>query len=256
MTLLHGFRRLTIAATLGIAIGCGGANMATYTPVSEQTKFSADSLYSAARDAADQLKHQPRAADSQSHSLDTREKEVATSSIPRLSYKYSFHIETGGGLLAITAACTKNSATSEHTFHECGDDRPERVVQELATLKARILELAPKVEANTPDWGNFGKPEQPDGGAEPSAKKASAKKPSDKKPSDKTDKADKKPSDKSDKSDKGDEKADKKTSDKSDKGDEKADKKTSDKSDKSDKKAAEKSDKKPSDKKSSDKSEK
>ena len=234
MTLLYGFRRLTIAATLGIAIGCGGANMATYTPVSEQTKFSADSLYSAARDAADQLKHQPRAADSQSHSLDTREKEVATSSIPRLSYKYSFHIETGGGLLAITAACTKNSATSEHTFHECGDDRPERVVQELATLKARILELAPKVEANTPDWGNFGKPEQPDGGAEPS----------DKKPSDKTDKAGK---------------ADKKTSDKSDKGDKgdkKADKKPSDKSDKSDKKAAEKSDKKPSDKKSSDKSEK
>ncbi|HEX7671905.1 MAG TPA: hypothetical protein VF395_20060, partial [Polyangiaceae bacterium] len=171
----------------------------------EQTKFSADSLYSAARDAADQLKYVPR-ADPQSHSIDTREKEVATSSIPRLSYKYSFHIETSGGLLSITAACTKNSATSEATYSECGDDRPERVVQELAALKKRTLELAPKVEANAPDWGSFGKAEEPEDGAADKDGKDDDKKSG--KPADKADKKSGKDADKkSGKDDKDDEKS-------------------------------------------------
>lgn len=177
------FRRLCISgvSALAAAWACGGANMSTYTPVNEQTKFSEDSLYQAARDAADQLQYQSR-ADPQTHTLDTREKEIATSSIPRLSYKYSFHLETSNGVLSITAACTKNSATSEHTFSDCGDDRPERVVQELDALKVKILQLAPKVDANAPDWGNLGKPAaNADAGAPTPEKKPHNKKTSEKK---------------------------------------------------------------------------
>jgi hypothetical protein len=176
MVPLFGFRGLTIASTLGVALGCAGANMTTYAPVSQKTKFSEDSLYSAARDAAEQLGYNPRVADGQSHSLDTREQQVAISNVPRLSYKYSFHIETGGGVLSIAAACVKNSATSEKTFSDCGDDRPERVVHAQSALKKRILELAPRADANTPDWGSFGKPEaEADKDAPPDAKDKAGK---------------------------------------------------------------------------------
>src|SRR5512139_3141778 len=106
-------KSLLFAHALLVLAGCGGAGMTSYTPVHEQTKLSADSLQMAARDAVEELGYVAVAVDSQTHALETREKEVAVSSVPRLSYKYSFHIETTDGLLAIVANCTQNSALNE-----------------------------------------------------------------------------------------------------------------------------------------------
>src|SRR5690349_18169804 len=122
----NGLGRLAIGA-LGSALfaaACGGASMTTYTPVNQKTKYSEDSLFEASRKGAENLGYIAKTGDNSSHSLDTREKEVAVSSVPRLSYRYSFHIETAGGVLAITTTCTQNSATNEHKFDDCGSDRP------------------------------------------------------------------------------------------------------------------------------------
>ena len=159
-------RRVAYLLAAALAAGCSTANMTSYSPVSEKTKFSSESLHRAARDAAEHLGYRPRGDDAGSEIIDTREKEVAVSSVPRLSYKYSFHIETTSGLLSINALCTKNSATSEKTFSDCGSDRPARVVDELGLLRKRILELAATVEARTPDWKGFGETTSPaDAGA-------------------------------------------------------------------------------------------
>ncbi|HVU03671.1 MAG TPA: hypothetical protein VHE30_18055 [Polyangiaceae bacterium] len=136
-----------------LVVACGGANMTTYTPVHEETKYSEDSFFAAARTGAERLGYVTRASDSATHALDTREKQVAVSSVPRLSYKYSFHIETGGGTLSIEATCLENSATNENSFKDCGDDRPDRVVKELAALKKEILEAAPSASRDKTDWG-------------------------------------------------------------------------------------------------------
>jgi hypothetical protein len=208
----HLQRSFVLCAVL-YAAGCGGAGMNTYTPVHQKTKYSADSLHIAARDAIDQLGYQPAGSDAQAHVIETREKQIAVSSIPRLSYKYAFKIETANGVLEINATCVQNSATSENSFQDCGDDRPQRVINEQKKLLKRILEIAPNAESKNVNWEGFGQPEPEEDKSE------------------KDEKADKgKKGDKADKEDKKDEKADKK----SDKKDDKADKKD----DKADEKAA------------------
>jgi hypothetical protein len=208
-------------------VGCGGAGMNTYTPVHQKTKYSADSLHIAARDAIDQLGYQPAGGDEGAHVIETREKQVAVSSIPRLSYKYAFKIETTNGVLEINSTCVENSATSENSFKDCGDDRPQRVINEQKKLLKRILEIAPNAESKNVNWEGYGQPE-------PAEDKSSKDEKDDK--GKKGDKADKES-----KADKKDEKADKKDDKKSDKKEEKADKKA----DKDDKKA-DKDDKKKS----------
>jgi hypothetical protein len=206
--------------------GCGTAGMTTYTPVHQKTKYSADSLHIAARDAIDQLGYQPAGGDAGAHVIETREKQVATSSIPRLSYKYSFKIETENGVLEISATCVQNSASSESTFKDCGDDRPQRVVNEQKKLAKRILEIAPNAESKNVDWSGYGQPEP-----EPEKPEKADKK---------DEKADKKADKKEEKADKKEEKADKKEEKADKKDSEKAEKKSA-KSDKDDKKKSAKS---------------
>jgi len=192
-------------ASVFFAVACSTANMTSYTPVEEKTKYKEDTLFRSARDAAEELGFVVTAGEG-SATFDTREKEVATSSIPRLSYKYTFHVETQGGVLSIKATCSKNSTTNESEFKDCGDDRPKRVVEFQEKLHKLTLARAKKNQDNSPDWSHFGEPEESD--------------------SDKT-------ADKADKGDKGDDKSDKKNDDKADK----ADKKSADKDDKADKKS-------------------
>lgn len=226
--------RTTALFALVFAAGCGGAGMNTYTPVHQKTKYSADSLHIAARDAIDQLGYQPAGGDNEAHVIETREKQVAVSSIPRLSYKYAFKIETTNGVLEINASCVENSATNENSFKDCGDDRPQRVINEQKKLVKRILEIAPNAESKNVNWEGFGQPEPEE---DKSAKDDNADKGKKGDKADKEDKADKKEEKADKKADKKDDKADKKSDKKDDKG-EKADKK----SDKDEKKKSAKSD--------------
>jgi hypothetical protein len=195
-------------ASVFFAVACSTANMTSYTPVEEKTKYKEDTLFRSARDAAEELGFVVTAGEG-SATFDTREKQVATSSIPRLSYKYTFHVETAGGVLSIKTTCSKNSTTNESEFKDCGDDRPKRVIEFQEKLHKLTLARAKKNQDNSPDWSHFGEPEESD--------------------SDKT-------ADKDDKSDKGDDKADKSDKKSDDKAD-KSDKKSDDKADKSDKKS-------------------
>jgi hypothetical protein len=229
----HLSRTFALCALVYVA-GCGTAGMTTYTPVHQKTKYSPDSLHIAARDAIDQLGYAPAGGDAGAHVIETREKQVATSSIPRLSYKYSFKIETSNGVLQIEATCVQNSATSESTFKDCGDDRPQRVVNEQKKLAKRILEIAPNAEAKNVNWEGYGEPEPEPEKAEKADKDEKGKK------GDKADKKEEKAEKKEEKADKKADKAEDKADKKSDKADEKADKKAA-KSDKDDKKKSAKS---------------
>ncbi|HVW29917.1 MAG TPA: hypothetical protein VHC69_31355 [Polyangiaceae bacterium] len=140
---------------LAFAGACSTAHMTTYTPVDEKTKYSEDVLLSAAKDAAEELGFRVVAGEGSS-TFDTREKEVATSSIPRLSYKYTFHVDTTHGELLIQATCIQNSTTNESEFKDCGDDRPERVVMLQAQLHKKTLEHAKTEQARAPDFSGFG----------------------------------------------------------------------------------------------------
>jgi len=153
--------------------------MTTYAPVNEKTKYSDDVLLSAAKGAAEELGFRVVAGEGSS-TFDTREKEVATSSIPRLSYKYTFHVETTHGELLIQSTCIANSTTGESEFKDCGDDRPERVVQLQAALRKRTLERAKTEQANAPDFSNFGEPEAAPDAGKASDEKAASKSKTDK----------------------------------------------------------------------------
>jgi hypothetical protein len=171
-------------AALVVVVACSTANMTTYAAVDERTKFSEDTLYRAARDAAEELGLAVTAGEG-SATFDTREKEVATSGVPRLSYKFTFHVETTGGNLVIRATCMKNSSMSEDSFSDCGDDRPERVVKLQAALRKRTLERAKTDESKSPDFTGFGEPEKDDADAgKPAAKGSDKAAPSDAKSKD------------------------------------------------------------------------
>jgi hypothetical protein len=186
----------TLAAFV-IAGACTTANMTDYTPVNEKTKFSEDVLYRAARDTAEHLDLRVQAGDNGT-SFDTREKQIATSSIPRLSYKFSFHVETTDGMLVIKANCVKNSTTSEAEFSDCGDDRPAKVVELQAALRKQTLERAKADKSDSADFAHFGEPEPADAGKGDKDEKAPADK--DKRKAEDKKKADSKDSDKGDSS--------------------------------------------------------
>lgn len=170
---------VALAGAVTFAGACSTANMTTYAPVDEKTKYSDDVLLSAAKGAAEELGFRVVAGEGSS-TFDTREKEVATSSIPRLSYKYTFHVETTHGELLIQSTCIKNSTTAESDFNDCGDDRPERVVQLQAALRKRTLERAKTEQANAPDFSNFGEPEAAPDAGKASDEKAASKSKTDK----------------------------------------------------------------------------
>jgi hypothetical protein len=180
-----GLCAVALAGALTFAGACSTANMTTYAPVNEKTKYSDDVLLSAAKGAAEELGFRVVAGEG-STTFDTREKEVATSSIPRLSYKYTFHVETSHGELVIQSTCVANSTTSEAEFKECGDDRPARVVQLQTALHKRTLERAKTEQARAPDFSGFGEPEAAPDAGKPQDSKAASKSGSDKTGSDKS----------------------------------------------------------------------
>ena len=170
---------IALAGALTIAGACSTAHMTTYVPVNEKTKYDDDVLLSAARGAAEELGFQVVVSEGSS-TFDTREKEVSTSSIPRLSYKYTFHVDTTHGELVINSTCIANSTTNESEFKECGDDRPSRVVQLQGMLRKRTLERAKTEQSRTPDFTGFGEPEAAPDAGKPQEEKAASKSKTDK----------------------------------------------------------------------------
>jgi hypothetical protein len=170
---------VALSGAMVLAAACSTANMTTYAPVDEKTKYSDDVLLSAAKGAAEELGFRVVAGEGSS-TFDTREKEVATSSIPRLSYKYTFHVETTHGNLVIQSTCLANSTTAEADFKDCGDDRPARVVQLQAALRKRTLERAKTEQSRSPDFSGFGEPEAAPDAGKPQEEKAASKSKSDK----------------------------------------------------------------------------
>jgi hypothetical protein len=120
---------------------CAGAGMKAYEPLNEKTKLSEDDLYRASVTVLE--KHDYVAIqDSERFLVETREKEVAVSSIPRLSYKYTWRVQTREGTLSIESTCKENSSTARTEFKDCGEDRPERLIKEQSELRAEILTAA------------------------------------------------------------------------------------------------------------------
>ncbi len=90
-------RRLLIIVLTAVPIlGCTTEEMRAYTPVKEKTRMSEDVLLTAARRSLDANRF-VAIEKSEPYSLTTREKEVFTSSVPRLAYRYTFDIMTEGG---------------------------------------------------------------------------------------------------------------------------------------------------------------
>jgi hypothetical protein len=128
-----------------VVSACGGAGFKSYEPVAEKTSLDQDQLFTAAQRTIEKLGYQPVKFDRAGHTVSTREKEVGYSSVPRLSYRYSFTIETQGGQLSITVSCTMNDSLNREKFEDCGDERPDRVLDEMEALRAEILETGKKV---------------------------------------------------------------------------------------------------------------
>ena len=120
--------------------------MVAYKPVSEKTKLSSDSLFQAATTVLEQKGFFITDRDPGTYIIKTREKEVAVSSVPRLSYKYEYTVTTQNSTLSITSTCTQNSEMKRTEFEDCGDERPVKVVEETDQLKAAILTKAKEIK--------------------------------------------------------------------------------------------------------------
>jgi hypothetical protein len=134
-----------IAFALLVA-GCASAGMRNYTPVSEKTSYPPEDLLYAARAELDASGHDVVRMEPGEFWLQTREQEVAVSSVPRMSYKYAFKVTTAGGTLSISASCKQNSSTDRTKFEECGKERPKAVIEEQKRLKDAILTRAKSEE--------------------------------------------------------------------------------------------------------------
>jgi hypothetical protein len=121
-------------------VGCG-AGMQAYKPLKEKTKFNPDALLNASIQALEERDHET-IVDREKYTVDTREKEIAVSSVPKLSYKYTWHIETKDGDLSIGSTCKENSAMKRTEFKDCGDQRPEKLVKDQGALRSDILARA------------------------------------------------------------------------------------------------------------------
>src|SRR5687767_7712218 len=121
---------------------CAGAEMEPYLPTAQKTKIAPETLFSASTKALEDKGYVTTNADPERYSVETREKETAISSVPRLSYKYSWKIVTAGGTLAISSSCKQNSSMAREKFEDCGDERPKRLRDEQEELRSEILERA------------------------------------------------------------------------------------------------------------------
>jgi hypothetical protein len=143
---------MTLKSTMfcAFALCACGASMKSYEPINEKTKMSADDLYRASINALEARKY-VAISDSERYYVETREKEVAISSVPRLSYKYTWQIQTKDSTLSITATCKENSSTNRTKFEDCGDERPERLLKEQKELREDILMRAKTATAPARD---------------------------------------------------------------------------------------------------------
>jgi len=123
-----------------------GAGMTAYQPVNEKTKLSSDDLFSASVKALE-ARDYVATTEPDRYYIETREKEVAVSSVPRLSYKYTWQIQTKDSTLSITATCKENSSTERTKFEDCGDERPDRLIKEQKELHEDILKRAKTASA-------------------------------------------------------------------------------------------------------------
>jgi hypothetical protein len=133
-----------VIVALGTASACTTSDMQAYTPVKQKTAHSEDTLRHAARQALEAQDYVAVSTDERPSVLETREKEVFVSSVPRLAYRYSFRVDTKGGQLSIDSTCKHNSAMAREAFEDCGSERPQRVLDEQEKLRAAILERANK----------------------------------------------------------------------------------------------------------------
>jgi len=120
--------------------------MVSYKPVNEKTKLDSDSLFQAATNVLEEKGFFITDRDPGNYIIKTREKEVAVSSVPRLSYKYEYTVTTQNSTLSITTTCKQNSEMKRTEFDDCGDERPEKVVEETEQLKTAILTKAKEIK--------------------------------------------------------------------------------------------------------------
>jgi hypothetical protein len=121
---------------------CGSSDMQSYTPIKEKTKIAPEVLFTASEQALESAGHVTTEINRENYTLETREKEVFVSSVPRLSYRYHYRVGTAGGVLTIDTACKQNSAMARTEYEDCGDERPGRLLAELNDIKKDILERA------------------------------------------------------------------------------------------------------------------
>lgn len=135
-------RSFPAALALMVTTACAGAGMQDYQPVKQKVGLDAEDLLRVSREAADNLGYVPVESDSAPDTFETRQREVAVSSVPRISYRYTFRVSTQGGTLTITSTCTENSAMHREQYDDCGSERPKRVMAEQDALEKAILERA------------------------------------------------------------------------------------------------------------------
>ncbi len=116
--------------------------MQEYHPVSQKLSMDEGQLLSVARSAAEKLGYVPIEDDAHPYWFETRRKEIAVSSVPRIAYRYTFQVSTKGGALAITSTCTENSSMHREQYDPCGDERPKHVIDQQEALKKAIVDGA------------------------------------------------------------------------------------------------------------------
>lgn len=114
--------------------------MEAYQPVSQKLSLDESDLLNVARQATESSGYVPVETDGKPYAFETRQKEVAVSSVPRISYRYTFQVSTKGGTLSIVATCVENSSMHREKYDPCGDERPQHVIDEQDRLKKAILE--------------------------------------------------------------------------------------------------------------------
>jgi hypothetical protein len=134
-------RFATLVGSCLFMVACLGGRQ-PYTPVNEKTKLDEGALLTAAARALTEMDYKVAIEDPGTATVKSREREVAVSSVPKLSYKYQWTIETKEGTLSINVSCTENSSIARDTFEDCGKELPEQIIEDQRQLHHKILVIA------------------------------------------------------------------------------------------------------------------
>lgn len=143
--------RTLIAAGLVLTAMLAACAGTKYKPVEAKTKYSEDILFDAARRSLEDADLVVINRNRDEYTMETRVREVATSSIPKLSYRYHYTVSTKEGVLNIAAECEENSALARTKFEKCSS-YPSELLAELSQLKDDILERAKTTDDPSFDW--------------------------------------------------------------------------------------------------------